>query len=206
MQANHLALFVCAAVELAFSKLPAKAQADYAKTKALHGKVLKIQLSQLPFPLYFIFASQLQVLSHYEGEVNVQLSVDLATLNQLREGASLTELIKQDKLSLEGDLQLLQSFSQFIKQVRFDFAEPLSRYIGDAPTHILTSTAKSAHQWALSIIDKTGDHLSQLATQEYRLAPHRREYQDLSFDIDALAQDAVKLAQKIQQLREKKRP
>lgn len=202
MQPNHLALFVCGAIELAFSQLPAKAQADYAKAKSLHGKVIQIQLSQLSFPLYLIFAKQLQVLGYYEGDVDVKVVADLATLNQLREGASLTELIKQDKLSIHGDTQLLQSFSQFLQQVRFDFAEPLSRYLGDAPTHVLISKISALQASAKQLFSHTASHLSQLAIEEYRLAPHKYEYQDLCLNIETLGQDTAQLEQKIQQLRE----
>jgi ubiquinone biosynthesis accessory factor UbiJ len=206
MQPNHLALLACAAVELCFDKLPPQAKADYAKAKSLHGKVFKLQLTQLPFPLHLVFAKQIQVLSHYDAPVHVQLTADVATLYRLTEGASLSELIKQDKLSIDGDTQLLQNFSQFLKQIRFDFAEPLSRYLGDAATHKIVTQAKSLHLSAKQIGKDTAEHLSQLATEEYGLTPHRGEYHAYRVNVDNIARHTQALEHKIALLREKITP
>ena len=54
-----------------------------------------------------VFAKEIQVLSRYEGDVDVGLHADATTLYRVTEGA-ITELIKQDKLSLES-LNLLQA-------------------------------------------------------------------------------------------------
>ncbi|MBB1269991.1 SCP2 domain-containing protein [Shewanella sp. SR44-3] len=206
MQPNHLALLACAAIELGFDKLPPQAKADYAKAKSLHGKVFKLQLRQLPFPLHLILAKQIQVLSQYQGEVQVELRADLATLYQLSEGASLTELIKQDKLQIEGDTQLLQDFSQFLKQIRFDFAEPLSRYLGDAPAHQILTKAKSLHLSTKQILNDTASHLSQLATEEYGLTPHQSEYRAYQAHLNDIERQTQQLEQKIAQLRDKITP
>ncbi len=122
-------LLCCAALEMALEKVTDQAEGEYARLKSLHGKVLCLQLSQLNWPLYLVFAKKIQVLSSYEGEVAVTVKADATTLYRLGEGESLTELIKQDKLVIEGELALLQTFSHFLQQVRFDFAEPLSRYL-----------------------------------------------------------------------------
>ncbi|WP_299805362.1 SCP2 sterol-binding domain-containing protein [uncultured Shewanella sp.] len=197
---RDLSLLTCAAIEISLNKLISQSPEDYAKLRNLHGKVLCIQLSQLNWPLYFLFAKEIQVFSRYEGEVTTKVNADATTLYQLTEGANLTELIKQDKLSLEGDLSLLQTFSHYMQQVEVDFAEPLSHYIGDAPTHFIHQGLKRAKQDVTKVLLKTRSHLGQLTTEEYRLAPHKLEYIYLSDRIDDLAADVEATATRIDQL------
>jgi len=202
MTPNPFALLICAAIETAFSKLPAQAKDDYARQKSLYGKVFCIQLSQLKWPIYLVLSKQVQALSHYEGEVDVTVRADISTLYQLTEGANLTELIKHDRLSLEGDIQLLQTLSHYLQNIYFDFAEPLSRYIGDAPTHKLVATSKQFSQDIQQIMQKTRSHLSQLTTEEYRLAPHKIEWLHFRDNLDDLVKQTERIEAQIDQFRE----
>ncbi|MFT6977951.1 MAG: ubiquinone biosynthesis protein UbiJ [Shewanella psychromarinicola] len=202
MMPNHFALLTCAAIETAFNQLPAQAKNDYARQKSLHGKVFCIQLSQLDWPLYLVFAKQIQVLNHYEGDVAVTVRADVSTLYQLTEGANLTELIKQDKLSLEGDIQLLQSLSHYLQNIHIDFAEPLSRYIGDAPTHRIVTSAKQFSHDIKQVVQKTRSHISQLTTEEYRLAPHKIEWLHFRDNLDELVSQTERIEAKIAKLRD----
>ena len=200
---RELSLLLCGAIETSFKQLIAQSPEAYANCRELHHQVIGIKLSQLPWTLYFIFADEILILSQYEGKVATRVNVDLTTLYQLREGANLTELIKQDRLSLEGDLSVLQSFSRFIQTLKFDIAEPLSRYLGDAPTHMLTRHAKQTQQGLLKVFHKTQSHLAQLATEEYRIAPHKLEYIQFSDHVDSLHQDLEQLSQRIKHLSHK---
>ncbi|GIU17383.1 DUF1243 domain-containing protein [Shewanella colwelliana] len=197
---REIALLISAGLETALKQATDQSPDTYSKLHSLHGKVLCIQLTQLRWPLYLLFAKEIQVFSHYEGDVTTQVTADLTTLYKLTEGANLTELIKQDQLKLEGDLNLLQTFSHFMQQMEFDFAEPLSRYIGDAPTHILSQGAKQLKQDLLQVIFKSRDHLGQLTTEEYRLAPHKIEFIHFGDRIEQLAADTDALSQRIERL------
>jgi ubiquinone biosynthesis accessory factor UbiJ len=201
----ELALPVCAAMETGLQRLQHQSQEEYARLRQLHAKVICIQLSQLAFPLYILFAKEIQVFSRYEGEIAVTVHADATTLYLLREGASLTELIKTDKLRLDGDLSALQSFSQYLQQVRFDFAEPLSRYLGDVPTHMLMTSARRAREGALTLMSKTRSHLAQLTTQEYRLAPGRMEYLHYCDRLDELVAGSDAIEARISRLNAKLR-
>ncbi|AUD58872.1 sterol-binding protein [Shewanella sp. Pdp11] len=206
MMPQEVVLLVCAAIETGLKKLQAQAGDDYSRQRQLHGKVFRIQLSQLSWPLYLVFAKEIQVLSRYEGNVDVSLHADATTLYRVSEGANLTELIKQDKLKLEGDLNLLQSFSQYLRGIEFDFAEPISRYLGDGPTHKLISTGHQAKGFALEVLRKTRSHLGQLAVEEYRLAPHPIELLHFRDQMDDLVADTRAIEQRIAQLRDQIKP
>ncbi len=206
MQPNHFSLLTCAALETAIAQLQAQDQGEYARLKNLHGKVFCIQLSQLEWPLYLVFAKQIQVLSIYDGDIDVSVTADATTLYQISEGESLTELIKQDKLKLDGDVNLLQSFSHYLRHIELDFAEPLSRYIGDAPTHMLVSGAKQLASSAKQVFEKSRSHVGQLTTEEYRLAPHQIEFIHFRDNLEELADSTSALVTRIDKLREKITP
>ncbi|MCG9738471.1 SCP2 sterol-binding domain-containing protein [Shewanella insulae] len=197
---REIALLICAALETALKKVTQQSPGAYAKLHNLQGRVLCLELSQLGWPIYLLFAKEIQVFSQYDGEVTTKVYADMTTLYKLTEGANLTELIKQDKLTLEGDLNLLQSFSHFLQQVEFDFAEPLSRYIGDAPTHLLTEGAKQLKQQLTQVLNKSWDHMGQLTTEEYRLSPHKIELVHFSDRIEQLKADTDALSQRIERL------
>ncbi len=197
---REIAMLVSAALEAALQQAVKHSPQAYAQQHSLHGKVLAIQLAQLTWPIYLLFAKEIQVFSDYDGPVTTKVDADITTLYQLSEGANLTELIKQDKLKLEGDLNLLQHFSQFIQQIEFDFAEPLSRYIGDAPTHLLTQGGKQLKQQLSDIFFKSRDHVGQLLVEEYRLSPHKIEFIHFSDKIEQLQADADLLSQKVERL------
>ncbi|QFU21155.1 SCP2 sterol-binding domain-containing protein [Shewanella eurypsychrophilus] len=197
---REMALLLSAGLETALKQVVAQSPQEYAKLRTLHGQVLCIQLSQLSWPLYFIFASEIQVLGKYEGEVTTKVNADITTLYQLTEGANLTELIKQDKLSIEGDLSLLQTFSHYLQHVEFDFAEPLSNYLGDAPTHFLSQGVKQAKSDLLQVLNKSRSHIGQLTTEEYKLAPHKIEFIHLGDRIDDLVVDVDAIETRINQL------
>lgn len=197
---REFALLLSAALETALKQVIAQSPDEYAKLRSLHGKVLCIQLSQLSWPIYLIFAKEIQVLGKYEGEVTTKVNADITTLYQLTEGANLTELIKQDKLSLEGDLNLLQTFSHFLQKVEFDFAEPLSKYIGDAPTHMLITGLQQAKNDITHIFRQSRSHVGQLTTEEYKLAPHAIEFVYLGDRIDDLVADIDAIEKRINNL------
>ena len=206
MMPQEVVLLACAAIETGLKQLQTQAGDAYTRQRQLHGKVFRIQLSQLSWPIYLVFAKEIQVLSRYEGDVDVSLHADATTLYRVTEGANLTELIKQDKLSLEGDLNLLQSFSHYLRSIEFDFAEPLSRYLGDGPTHKLLSTGLQAKTLAHEVMRKTRSHLGQLAIEEYRLAPHRIELIHFRDQMDDLVDDTRALEQRIAKLRDQIKP
>lgn len=206
MMPQEVVLLACAAIETGLKKLQAQAGDDYSRQRQLHGKVFRIQLSQLSWPFYLVFAKEIQVLSRYEGDVDVSLHADATTLYRVSEGANLTELIKQDKLKLEGDLNLLQSFSQYLRSIEFDFAEPISRYLGDGPTHKLICSSHQVKDFALEVLRKTRSHLGQLAVEEYRLAPHPIELMHFRDQMDDLVADTRAIEQRIAQLRDQIKP
>ena len=65
------------------------------------------------------------------------ISADIDTLVALKNPAILTQLIRQDKLDLQGDLNIAQAYSGAFSEIDIDWPEQLSAYIGDEPAQQL---------------------------------------------------------------------
>ncbi|WP_245868455.1 ubiquinone biosynthesis accessory factor UbiJ, partial [Vibrio fujianensis] len=120
----------------------------------LKGKVIQVHIKELNQTFTFIFSQQIDVLAQYEGQADCFLSVQLSVLPELREQANITQLIKQDRLILQGDMQLAQKFAQLIEQSQPDLEEWLSRMTGDVVAHTVVQGAKNMARLANNCLDK----------------------------------------------------
>jgi len=137
----------------------------------LKGQVIQVHIKEFNKTLTFVFSQKIDVLSHYEGQPNCYLSLNLSVLPDLREQANITRLIKQDKLDLEGDIQLAQKFSQLMMDCQPDVEEWLSRVAGDVAAHTLVQGSKNIGNFFVSQAEKHQRHLAQVVTEEWKLAP-----------------------------------
>jgi ubiquinone biosynthesis protein UbiJ len=51
------------------------------------------------------------------------------------QGEDLTELLRQDKIIIHGDVKTAQLLVDLLQQVEFDFEEELSKFTGDIVAH-----------------------------------------------------------------------
>ncbi|NCO47006.1 MAG: hypothetical protein GW890_11750, partial [Vibrio sp.] len=128
---------VTAAIETTLNTLIQDDPELVRRLSRLKGQVIQVHLKEFNKTLTFIFSQQIDVLAAYEGESNCYLSLNVSILPELREQANITQLIKQDKLVLEGDIQLAQKFAQLITDCKPDVEEWLSRLTGDVLAHAL---------------------------------------------------------------------
>ena len=168
----------------------------------LKGQSIQIHLREFNKSLTFIFSHQLDVLANYEGVADCSLSLNLSVLPELREQANITRLIKQDKLELEGDIQLAQKFAQLMTDCKPDLEEWLSRVTGDVVAHTLVQSAKGAVGFVSSQMKKHQDHLGQVLTEEWKMAPAPLEIAAFCDQVDDVRSAADKLAVRIERLLE----
>ncbi|RZR20788.1 ubiquinone biosynthesis accessory factor UbiJ [Vibrio vulnificus] len=169
----------------------------------LKGQVIQVHLQELNKTLTFIFSQQIDVLANYEGQPDCYLSLKLAVLPELREQANITKLIKQDKLILEGDIQLAQKFAQLITDAKPDVEEWVSRVTGDVVAHSLVQGVKNVGGFVGRQAKKQQHHLAQVITEEWRLAPGPLEVAYFCDQVDDAKSDLARLEARLQKLLEK---
>ncbi|EGQ9832263.1 SCP2 domain-containing protein [Vibrio vulnificus] len=169
----------------------------------LKGQVIQVHLQELNKRLTFIFSQQIDVLANYEGQPDCYLSLKLAVLPELREQANITKLIKQDKLILEGDIQLAQKFAQLITDAKPDIEEWVSRVTGDVVAHSLAQGVKNVGGFVGRQAKKQQHHLAQVITEEWRLAPGPLEVAYFCDQVDEVKSELARLEARLQKLLEK---
>ncbi|EOA6548712.1 SCP2 domain-containing protein [Vibrio vulnificus] len=169
----------------------------------LKGQVIQVHLQELNKTLTFIFSQQIDVLANYEGQPDCYLSLKLAVLPELREQANITKLIKQDKLILEGDIQLAQKFAQLITDAKPDVEEWVSRVTGDVVAHSLAQGVKNVGGFVGRQAKKQQHHLAQVITEEWRLAPGPLEVAYFCDQVDDAKSVLARLEARLQKLLEK---
>lgn len=109
------------------------------KLSAVKHKPLKVDIRNWQQQIVLTFDGKLLHLYSANDENNAEcmISADIDTLMALKDPAMLTQLIRQDKLDLQGDLNVAQAYSGAFSDLDIDWPEQLSHYIGDAPAQYL---------------------------------------------------------------------
>ncbi|WP_019277639.1 ubiquinone biosynthesis accessory factor UbiJ [Vibrio coralliilyticus] len=169
----------------------------------IKGQVIQVHLKELNKTLTFVFSQQIDVLANYEGQPDCYLSLNLSVLPELREQSNITKLIKQDKVILEGDIQLAQKFSQLMTDCKPDIEEWLSRVTGDVVAHSLVQGVSNLGQFVKAKADKHQNYLAQVITEEWKLAPAPLEIAHFCDQVDDVRSQAARVEAKLNQLLER---
>ncbi len=138
----------------------------------LKGKVLTLRFSELSRPLVLVFSEQqLDVLSEWQGDSDCTVSLAFPVLAELRDRQKLTELIKQGRLDVQGDLQVIQQFSALIDLAELDPAEYLAPWVGDVAAQGICQTAKRIFSFVRNDVSVKQQQIGEFITQEWRAAP-----------------------------------
>lgn len=192
--------FVTGAVETSLNTLLKDDAESQRRLGRLRGKVISVTINEFGKKLIFIFSQQIDVLGAYEGEVDCDLALNLSVLPELRQQANLTQLIKADKLALEGDIQLAQQFSALLSGLKPDIEEKLSQYTGDIVAHTLVGGLKSGAQMIRQGAKRRQRDLAEVITEEWKLAPQALEVAHFADQVDDLKSDVARFESRLNQL------
>ncbi len=169
----------------------------------LEGKICRITLNELGVSHYLAFSKgQVDVLGQFEGEVDAHLALSLQALPKLKE-QQITELIKQDLLSIEGDIQLVGKLVDTLRPVAFDLEEWLSGYLGDVPAYSLVQGERALRHRVQRDGQRAQQWLGDYLVEEVRLAPGKLEVQNFNDDVEVLRRDLQRLELKLLNLQDK---
>ncbi|MDO6527458.1 ubiquinone biosynthesis accessory factor UbiJ [Motilimonas sp. 1_MG-2023] len=194
---------ISAGVEAGINSLQLLDRQGQARRKKLAGKVFSIELKELPSPFYFVISSQqVDVLGEYEGQPDVLVKLSISALDELKDSAKTTSLIKQEKLEVEGDIQLLQQFAQLLTEMDIDWEDELSRYLGDVFAHKLCYGLLQVKRLAGQQLCRLQHNIGEIITEEYRLAPGPLEVAYFCDEVSALEKRTHATSARLAQLAE----
>ncbi len=131
------------------------------------------------------------------------LTASISSLIELQKNQQLTELIKQDKLDITGDLKTAQQYASLFENITIDWQSELAQHIGDVPTYKLTQFTK----WLSSKFSFAGAQIqadaSEWLVHEKRLVVTNSQVDDFCVQVTQITQHAVELEQRLSMLTHK---
>lgn len=195
--------FVTAVVETSLNTLLKQDAESQKRLARLKGNVLRVRLTDINKQLVFVFSQQIDVLADFEGEADCDLALAISVAPLLKDKANLTRLIKQDKLHLEGDIDVAQQFSSLLNGLNPDIAEWLSHYTGDVVAHTLVRGAQQGLAFLKQMTERNQHYVGELVVEEWRLAPGALEVAYFADQVDDVQSQASRLSARLDAIEKK---
>ncbi len=109
----------------------------------LEGKKVHFSLQDFPLEMNFICTNN-RIFVTTDAAINTDVNITLqsSVFLALFQGEDLTELLRQDKIVIHGDVKTAQLLVDLLQQVNIDLEELLSKYTGDVVAHQVGKLAK----------------------------------------------------------------
>ena len=104
------------------------------------------------------------------------------------------------QISVEGDSHLASELAKVLSNMRWDYAEDLSRMIGDVPAHratqLVEQTASKIKQTSINLAEM----LSEYWQEEKPMIAKKRLVEKFNMDVDTLRADVARLEKRLNKL------
>ena len=198
MKAPSIGILLAPAVELALDSALSGSNAARHDLKQLDGKVIALELKELPLKLYFLSqGGKLRVHGEHRGKPDMTVR---AASFALLEAALKPGEAPPRGIELNGDAETAQTFSRLLKQADLDWEELLSHYVGDVAAHHIGNLARGFMRWGKDAAGRLGQDLAEYLVYESASLPPRHEVEGFLDEVDHLKSDVDRLAARLQRL------
>lgn len=170
----------------------------------LEQKTLTIHLAELAFPLSFSIHQQAILVTTLTERSDCQLKTSISSLIELQKKQQLTELIKQDKLDILGDIKVAQQFASVFEKLSIDWQSELAEHIGDIPTYKLSQFSlwlRDKIKFAAAQIQADASewlvHEKRLVVTHSQIAAFNQEVSDIADSVVNIEQRMTSLMNKV---------
>lgn len=140
---------------------------------ALEGHSLTIFLQEVGESITLVFSeTRVDILVDAEYEADCQLSTDFKTLLKLRDKQQLTTLLKEDAITVTGDIDVLQKLNQFVDKIEPGIGAILSPVIGDLAAGLIESIIKLIFDFVKLKASEIKTWVTEAFTEGVQLMPH----------------------------------
>lgn len=182
--------------------------ANTASLEKLTQKTLTLVLEELGFPLSFTVCNTAEsptiVVTTLTECANCTINTSIRTLRELKAEQQITELIKQDKLDLTGDIKVAQQFASVAENLDIDWQSELANHIGDIPTHKLMQLGKRVSEKVQFATKQIKADTSEYIVHEKRLVVTRSQIDQFNQQVFEASEQVDELDQRISQLIKRK--
>jgi ubiquinone biosynthesis protein UbiJ len=168
--------------------------------KKLEQKTLTVILSELSFPISLSVDSNKVIVSGLTERADCTINTSIKTLQALKAEQQLTELIKQNKLDLAGDIKVAQQFANLAENLNIDWQSELASHIGDIPTHKLMQLGKQVSEKFQFASKQIKADASEYIVHEKRLVVTRSQIEQFNQQVSQVSHQVDDISKRIETL------
>ncbi|AJJ10218.1 hypothetical protein CH64_2848 [Yersinia rohdei] len=181
-----LSPLIAAAIETSLNSVLFRDKSMKTARLRLAGKVLRIELREISFPLLLVFSEQqIDVLSQWDGEADCIVKSEVAVLAKLRDRQQLSPLMRSGELIVEGDIQVVQQLVALLDLAEWEPAEWLAPYIGDIAAESIGQAVHKSRRFLSKQLRQQQHYLAEAITEEWKMAPAPLEVVWFNEEVDA---------------------
>jgi len=194
---------LASALEIVINKTLALSTANVSLEK-LSQKTITIKLAELGFPLSFTVGNTIEnpkiMVTALTERADCTIKTSISSLRELKAEQQLTELIKQDKLDLTGDIKVAQQFANLAENLDIDWQTELANHIGDIPTHKLMQLGKKVSATIEFAAKQIQADASEYIVHEKRLVVTRSQIEQFNQQVVEVSKQVDAIDQRISKL------
>jgi ubiquinone biosynthesis protein UbiJ len=194
---------LCSTIELAVNQALALNINGNNVVSALEQKTLTILLTELGFPLSFSINENNVLVTSLTERSDCTVNTSVKTLLELKKEQQITELIKQEKLDVQGDIKVAQLFANIAESLEIDWQSEIAKHIGDIPTYKLSQFGKSLARKFNFASQQIQADATEWLVHEKRLVVTSSQLQDFNRQVSDINQQTDIIAERIQRLADK---
>jgi len=194
---------LCSAVEFAINQALALNINGVSVLHALEQKTLTILLAELGFPLSFSINESKVLVTGLTERSDCTINTSVKTLLELKKEQQITELIKQDKLDVQGDIKVAQQFASIAESLDIDWQSEIAKHIGDIPTYKLSQLGKNLAKKFSFASQQIQADASEWLVHEKRLVVTSSQIEHFSQQVTEIAKQTEIVSARIQRLVQK---
>lgn len=177
---------------------------EYQKTLTkLHGKVIKLSISQPQMNVFFIVGLQGFLLqSNHTENIDCELKASLLSylFYPLMTSQDQQQALFDNSIEITGDLQSARQFQHFFQTLEIDWEEYLAKASNDVIAHQATALLASYFHHKHYMHQRMQENMADYLQFETRDIVEKRELATFNNRVDELRDDLSRLEARIQQI------
>ncbi|MBS0359423.1 MAG: SCP2 sterol-binding domain-containing protein [Proteobacteria bacterium] len=172
------------------------------KFAPLNGKVISIELTDLPIKIYLKVEQDEIHLFHIAPEI-IHTTLKSTSWNFIKYAAMSTHdptQVFKGQMEISGDIEVGQMFQRLFSELHIDWEEYLSRFVGDIAAHQIGNFCKDALSWGQSVLQSTTKNVTEYLQEEQRFTPTQEEINDFYDDMDDLRSNMDRCNARVQRI------
>ena len=194
---------LCSTIEFAVNQALALNINGNNVLSALEQKTLTILLTELGFPLSFSINENNFLVTSLTERSDCTVNTSVKTLLELKKEQQITELIKQEKLDVQGDIKVAQLFANIAESLEIDWQSEIAKHIGDIPTYKLSQFGKNLAKKFNFATQQIQADASEWLVHEKRLVVTSSQEHDFSRQVSDIARQVDIISERIQKIADK---